>query len=1225
MSAQHTHRTIGFALALAACGFATGVHARTLDLPVRVVGGPEVEAPAYLGDVLTVRLRPAAARARLATAAAARPRVSGLASLDATAQALGGAWFEPEFKGETPPPEGSGRTDFTAFLIVHLPPGAGLGDALDRFASLAEVESVEPVAVMPLTAVPNDSLWSRSTWFYQETTRRDIHAPEAWDLTTGDTSIVIAVIDTGLIPYHPEIGGTVAGGHGNLWTNWAEESGTPGVDDDANGFVDDRWGWDFVNLSAGSDVRGLEDGFDEDGDPNDYVGHGTAVAGLVGAITNNGSGIASTVWKARLMGLRVGWASNRAPSGEISLAFAAQAVRYATRMGASVINCSFANQPMVDLDVAVAEAAHEGVIVVVAAGNNGSPNALGTREDVVSVAAVDSEDLVTFFTNLGPWVDVAAPGLSLATIGISRPTPDSLGMRQPGWAPDASGTSFATPFASGAAALVQARRLALGLEPLDAMTMILHLRETTDDIAALNPIRTGYGAGRLNLARAVSEAPASRVIATGALVGASVALPTDAGTTRIVVTTADGHLLFVDAARAEVLRDVPLPSWPTGGIAAADLGGGLGVGLFVGLANGRVAGFHANGDPMDGWPTTMTYDPTYPVGLALGDLDGDQVLEIVASNGFSGVRAWRASGEPLPGFPRLGFEGVSAPPALTDLDASPGVEIVVPTLDGVLHALDQHGDDLQGWPVTLLRFVGASAPVVTRFGAETDPTVLVANLDGLHAFRADGSVRFETALWHSEVRDPALADLDGDGSDELVIASGPHMVVYDSTGTELPLARWPLDVLSGPAHPPIVGALAEGRPGILLRDARGLRAWDRVGPLRGYPRPGRSGEAMTLGDFDADGHTELAAGGTADGNLYLYDLGAGSWADGPRSWPTARGNAARTGSRLYAPGLVALDGVPPFAVVDLRAVSSSTTTITVGWTTPADAGAGPVAGYELRSATFPLDATNFQLGTPASLVPAPEAPGTPVEAVITDLTESTRYYVAMRSRDAGWNQSPLSNLVQVATAREAPARITDLRALMTTDTSAVLTWTATGDDSTAGRPARYRVAAAAAPLDDASFEGAVVRIVTATASSGGEEHEVLIGLPRGQRTWFALKAEDRAGSRSAISNVVSVRTGIGGPLTGRAGVAIASLQQPSRTPVRFYWQSDEGAERVDQILDVHDLTGRRVRRLVLAGAVGGVADWDGRDAQGRRLPAGIYLARFVSGSRHAVARVALLP
>src|SRR5207302_1098717 len=161
----------------------------------------------------------------------------------------------------------------------------GLERALDLFRAAGEVESADPIAIVPAEAIPNDSLWSRASCFYQAS-RHDIHAPEAWDITTGDTSIVVGVIDTGVLMSHP-----------------------------------------------------------------DLAGHGTAVAGVVAALTDNRAGVAGTAWHARIMPLRIGWAD--VTGAELDLSFAAQAIRYATRMGATVLNLSFATTNQPDLQAAV--------------------------------------------------------------------------------------------------------------------------------------------------------------------------------------------------------------------------------------------------------------------------------------------------------------------------------------------------------------------------------------------------------------------------------------------------------------------------------------------------------------------------------------------------------------------------------------------------------------------------------------------------------------------------------------------------------------------------------------------------------------------------------------------------------------------------------------------------------------------------------------------------------
>ena len=133
-----------------------------------------------------------------------------------------------------------------------------------------------------------------------------------------------------------------------------------------------------------------------------------------------------------------------------------------------------------------------GVTIVAAAGNGGQLHELANREDVVAVAATRRDDGVAGFSNLGDYVDLAAPGAGILTTFVEQPRIDSLELRQPSYV-RIDGTSFSAPMAAGAAALVQARRRALGEPPLSSIGVLLRLTETADDIAAFNPGVEGYG------------------------------------------------------------------------------------------------------------------------------------------------------------------------------------------------------------------------------------------------------------------------------------------------------------------------------------------------------------------------------------------------------------------------------------------------------------------------------------------------------------------------------------------------------------------------------------------------------------------------------------------------------------------------------------------------------------------------------------------------------------
>src|SRR5262245_25431240 len=371
--------------------------ASPLDLPVWRPGQPLLELPAYRGDQISLQLTSTASRlayARLSppgfsSSRPARATSVGLASLDRLAAALGGATFEPEFVGESPLAVATASV-FCSFFIVTLPPGTDLATALARFRDTPDVLRASPIPIVATSAtqapLPNDSLATgEGAWWIDQPSDHDVDALEAWSLTTGDRSMIVAILDTGVIPYHPDIGGRGPHEPSHIWSNTPEASGVPGVDDDGNGFIDDIAGWDFVKLPTNDGVAPGEDGTEEDNDPNDFVGHGTAVAGVVGAITNNQIGIAAIAPEVSLMPLRVGFSTVDRPGGIIDMAYLAQAVRYATRMGANVINLSTSTVALVDLQLAVIDAVSAGVVVVNAAGNNDSPDDIGRYEGVITV------------------------------------------------------------------------------------------------------------------------------------------------------------------------------------------------------------------------------------------------------------------------------------------------------------------------------------------------------------------------------------------------------------------------------------------------------------------------------------------------------------------------------------------------------------------------------------------------------------------------------------------------------------------------------------------------------------------------------------------------------------------------------------------------------------------------------------------------------------------------
>src|SRR5262249_11365732 len=162
------------------------------------------------------------------------------------------------------------------------------------------------------------------------------------------------------------------------------------------------------------------------------------------------------------------------------MSYAAAAIRYATRMGATVINCSFATLNEGDLFAAATAAIRAGVTIVCAAGNAGQSHELQDRDDVLAVGSNNVLDAASTFSLVGDYVDLVAPGETVVSTSVLHTDPIFGCVVLGSGYEEGAGTSYSAPLVSGTVALVQARRRALGLPPLGAQTMVFRMRESTD-------------------------------------------------------------------------------------------------------------------------------------------------------------------------------------------------------------------------------------------------------------------------------------------------------------------------------------------------------------------------------------------------------------------------------------------------------------------------------------------------------------------------------------------------------------------------------------------------------------------------------------------------------------------------------------------------------------------------------------------------------------------------
>jgi subtilisin family serine protease len=333
------------------------------------------------------------------------------------------------------------------------------------------------------------------------TSDADIDADEAWDIRTDASAVLVAVVDTGIRSTHQDLAA-------NMWTNPGEIPGD-GIDNDNNGVIDDVHGYNAIN---------------ESGDPNDDHGHGTHVAGTIGAQGNNGVGVVGVAWRVRLLAAKF-----LSSNGSGFVSDGAEAIDYARTMGAQIMNNSWGGTAFSQsLSNAIERARQAGIIFVASAGNDGASSDLAPRypaayphDNIVSVASSTRTDELSSFSNYGlRTVDLAAPGSAIySTYNSSDSAYATL-----------SGTSMASPHVSGALAVIKAQ-----FPNATYAELIDRLLATADHPAGVSQ-RT-RSQGRLNLARALS---AATIIPLPSIVDQPRSLSVVAGAAATFTVTAQG-------------------------------------------------------------------------------------------------------------------------------------------------------------------------------------------------------------------------------------------------------------------------------------------------------------------------------------------------------------------------------------------------------------------------------------------------------------------------------------------------------------------------------------------------------------------------------------------------------------------------------------------------------------------------------------------------------------
>lgn len=857
----------------------------------------------------------------------------GSDSLDRLTDAHGLSSGQPLLRGRTGLTTESARVKFRGRRAPGARSGANLeelinvyrlrfdsGEDAERVASdLAQdphVEYAHPNYRMEASYTPNDPfLGSSGSWGQTEADLWGLHqmgAPVAWDVARG-AGVVVAVLDTGIDATHPDIAE-------NVWTN-PNEVPNNGIDDDANGYVDDTNGWNFVSGTPS---------------PVDGNGHGTHVSGTIAAQDNNGLGIVGVAPDAKIMALK-----GLDDGGGGNLFDLASGIAYAAANGAKVINnswgCTQSCPAVPVVDDAVKSAHAAGTVVVFAAGNTAddvrefAPNN-GTEALVVGASTPGGQ--LASFSNFG-FVDVVAPGAGNPEgVGIQEPARGILSLRAANTFPPAhmivseqylrhAGTSMAAPHVAGLAALIRSAHPEYTPEQVRQA-----IRHSSADLGE-GGFDTTYGYGlaqaagalfepapleaRLDLPRVVGSnepldvrgwiggpgfqsyeihyglgaTPATWThFASGTSAGSPgsfgefdvTGLPDGDVTLRLIAHTSDGRS-YEDRRIIEIDRvDITAPTVLSYlGTDTVEVFGSVGIPNLesftvrietlyesTDLGSGNVTLTGGGTSPVTNgllavWNTANVPADHYRIVLEATNTNGEVASESVA------VVVDTKLHEGFPVYLSGGYPSSEDSP-LVDVDGD-GKDDHVVAYGNLVHVFRDDGTEAPGYPrdVVVPVFDSIAAGDIDGDGATE---LVVSPLDGsLWVFGSDGSTFPGFPLHPGSRADVGLADIDGDGDDEIVRADwSGHVDVIRADGNQVP--GFPVATSGGgPSGGAALGDLdGDGDTEIVVALSQGgpyvLVAYDGAGNvLPGFPvqvaTSSNLHQAPSVGDLDRDGDLEI--------------------------------------------------------------------------------------------------------------------------------------------------------------------------------------------------------------------------------------------------------------------------------------------------------------------------------------------------------------------------------
>lgn len=632
--------------------------------------------------------------------------------------------FRQQHTARPLPPSPSGTLSLIDRLYIFETEVQDIPGLAKKLSHDLDVEYAQPDYMVNTHFVPNDPFFSSSgSWNPGLDDLWGLHAIEvadAWDSVTGE-AVVIAVLDTGVSFQSTDLAPN---------QHFSQDIPGNGIDDDNNGFIDDNSGWNFV---------------ENNNTPMDDNGHGTHVAGSLGAVFNNGLGIAGVAPDVRIMPLRA-----LDTSGSGSTSSLAQAFIYAVDNGADIINNSWGGigRDRVFADMVV-YAVENNVLPVFSAGNYSLNTLFATpagEEGALTVAASDVYRNRASFSNFGYEVDIAAPGVEILSLNVPGST---IANARPGNIVQQDylhldGTSMSAPHISGLAALMLEQDPSLSVAQIRSV-----LRETANSWAPDQVVFSGPGIANASSAIAYLQA-GNQGADTQAFIQLPVTMSLVGSSTLELVGNASGP--GFDHYEVAVAPEPAVPSAPPNfttvysatSAVENDLLASIDTSIYSpgnytlqldvfdqnGVANSHRIDFTVDPFMDQNWPKYHERLYNMRTGgvfdAVTADLNNDGMLEVVVL-AEDKLYVYSGLGELLPGFPVTVPSRPAAGPTLADIDGDGDLEIIFPTIkmddSRLIYAYEHSGAPVNGFPAG---GTGASGSFEIGTGRE----VVAADIDG---------------------------------------------------------------------------------------------------------------------------------------------------------------------------------------------------------------------------------------------------------------------------------------------------------------------------------------------------------------------------------------------------------------------------------------------------------------------------------------------------------------